>query len=55
VIGVLQQIFSSVKKLQIMVHLMLTNVRMPANAATFFGNLLSIVAYEFVDTSMILP
>ena len=29
--------------------MMLTNLIMPANASLFFGNLLSIVAYEIVS------
>lgn len=36
----IQQLFSSIRKLTIMVHLLIINVRIPANAQLFFGVLL---------------
>jgi hypothetical protein len=45
----LQQLFSSIRKLTIMVHLLIVNVRIPANAQLFFGVLLEFVTFNLID------
>jgi hypothetical protein len=35
--GSLSEMFASINKLQIMVHLMITNVKIPANAQIYFS------------------
>ena len=40
--------FGVVKKLQIMVHLLLINVVIPANASIFFSSLLSLVNFNLI-------
>ena len=46
--GSLQQLLAALKKLQIMVHTMLINVTIPANASIFFGFLLNILAFDVI-------
>jgi len=48
--GSLQQLFSTIKKMQILVHMALVNVSLPANASMFFAYLLQIVAFDVVPT-----
>jgi hypothetical protein len=48
--GVLSQLFSSIKKLQIMVHLLLTRTSIPINAMIYFSGLLSVVTYDLINT-----
>jgi len=48
--GSLQQLFQSIKKLQIVVHMSLVNVSMPGNASIFFSYLLQIVAFDVIPT-----
>ena len=48
--GVLSQLFSSIKKLQIMVHLLLTRISIPINAMIYFSGLLSVVTYDLINT-----
>jgi hypothetical protein len=52
--GALSQLFSSIKKLQIMVHLLLTKVRIPANAVVYFAGLLNFVTYDLINTEPLL-
>ena len=47
--GLLSELFQSMTKLQIMVHLLITNVLIPANAQIYFSALLSLVTYDFVE------
>ena len=49
--GMLQEMFSVMKKMQVMVHLLLVNVVVPANCQMFFNSLLSLVTYNIVDLS----
>jgi len=42
--------FAAIKKLQIMVHLLVINVRIPANAQVYFSVLLQLVTFNFIDT-----
>jgi len=37
------------RKLTIMVHLLITNVRIPANAQYFFAGLLEFVTFDLID------
>ena len=46
----LNQLIGSIKKLQIIVHLMLIDVPVPPNASLFFNYLLTIVAFDPVPT-----
>jgi len=48
--GALSQLFAAISKLQIMVHLLITNVVIPANAQVFSSGLLSLVTYEIIET-----
>ena len=48
--GTLSSLFGAIGKLQIMVHLLITNVRIPANAQIYFSGLLELVTYSIVDT-----
>jgi hypothetical protein len=52
--GALSQLFAAIGKLQIMVHLLITNVAIPANAQVFSSGLLSLVTYELIETEDIL-
>jgi hypothetical protein len=47
--GVIQQLFSAMRKLTIMVHLLITNVKIPANAQFFFAGLLSFVTFDLIE------
>ena len=49
----LQELFSAIRKLTIMVHLLLINVRIPANAQVFFNKLLEFVTFELIDSESI--
>jgi len=46
----LSSLFGSVSKLQIMVHLLIANVNIPAVAQVFFSGLLELVTYSIIDT-----
>ena len=43
--GPIQQLLSSVKQLQIMVHIMLINVAYPATSSVFFGMLMQVLTF----------
>jgi hypothetical protein len=45
----LQELFGAMRKLTIMVHLLIMNVRIPANAQYFFAGLLSFVTFDLID------
>jgi hypothetical protein len=47
--GVIQELFSAMRKLTIMVHLLIANVRIPANAQYFFAGLLEFVTFDLID------
>jgi len=47
--GALQQLFSAIRKLTIMVHLLIINVSIPANAQVFFAGLLSFVTFDIIE------
>jgi hypothetical protein len=47
--GAINQMLSALNKLQIMVHLLLVNVKIPANAAIFCQSLLGLVSFELID------
>lgn len=47
--GALSSLFGAINKLQLMVHLLLINVQIPANATVFFGIILELVTYNFID------
>lgn len=47
--GALQQLFSAIRKLTIMVHLLIINVSIPANAQFFFAGLLSFVTFDIIE------
>lgn len=49
----LQQLLSAIRKIAIIVHLFLINVRIPANAQLFFGKLLEFVTFSIIDTEPI--
>jgi hypothetical protein len=49
--GMLQEMFSAMKKMQVMIHLLLVNVVVPASCQIFFNSLLSLVTYNIVDLS----
>jgi succinate dehydrogenase/fumarate reductase cytochrome b subunit len=42
---------SAMKKMQIMIHLLLIEVEIPATCQIFFGSLLKLVTYELIDIS----
>jgi len=44
------QLFQSIRKLSIMVHLLIINVRIPANSQFFFERLLKFVTFDIIDT-----
>jgi len=48
--GSLQQLFSTIKKMQILVHMALVNISLPANASMFFAFLLQVVAFDVIPT-----
>jgi hypothetical protein len=47
--GAMQQLFSAIRKLTIMVHLLIINVRIPPNAQSFFRGLLSFVTFDIIE------
>lgn len=47
--GALSSLFGAINKLQLMVHLLLVNVQIPANASVFFGIILQLVTYNFIE------
>ena len=47
----LQELFGMMRKLSIMVHLLIMNVEIPANAQYFFASLLSFVTFDLIDLS----
>ena len=47
--GALQQLFSAIRKLTIMVHLLIINVKIPANAQLFFAALLGFVSFDIIE------
>jgi len=47
--GALSEMFASIKKMQIMIHLTMTNVNFPANAQIFMSGLFSFVTYNLID------
>lgn len=47
--GALSEMFASIKKMQIMIHLAMTNVNFPANAQIFMSGLFSFVTYNLID------
>ena len=47
--GALQELFSAMAKMQIMVHLLIVNVKIPANATIYFNGLLSLVTFNIID------
>ena len=47
--GSLQMMFSAMKKLQIIIHLLLINVFIPPNDSMFFSTLLSLVNYNIIN------
>ena len=49
--GALQEMLASMKKMQIMIHLLLIEVQIPATCQIFFGSLLKLVTYELIDIS----
>jgi hypothetical protein len=49
--GMLQEMFAAMKKMQLMIHLLLVNVVVPASCQMFFNSLLNLVIYNIVDLS----
>jgi len=47
--GPIQQILSSFRHTQIIVHLMLISVSQPATALIFFGGLMNLVNFQLID------
>ena len=47
--GPLEQLLSSVKQLQIIVHVMLIDVAYPASATIFFGMMMNLLTFQFYD------
>jgi hypothetical protein len=47
--GAIQQLFSAIRKMTIMVHLLIINVKIPANAQMFFAGLLSFVTFDIIE------
>lgn len=43
--------FAAMKKMQLMIHLLLVNVVVPASCQMFFNSLLSLVTYNIIDLS----
>jgi len=48
--GSLNTIFGTTRYMQLLVHMMLINIMLPANASIFFGSLLQIAGFDFVPT-----
>ena len=49
VAGPLQQLLSSVKQLQIIVHIILINVAFPAVTSIYMGMFMSVLTFQFYD------
>jgi hypothetical protein len=49
--GMLQEMFAAMKKMQLMIHLLLVSVVVPASCQMFFNSLLNLVTYNIVDLS----
>ena len=49
VAGPLQQLLSSVKQLQIIVHIILVNVAFPAVTSIYMGMFMSVLTFQFYD------
>jgi hypothetical protein len=47
--GALAQLFQAIRKLTIMVHMIIINVRIPANTQIFFSGLLSFVTFNIIN------
>ena len=47
--GAIQQLFSAIRKLTIVVHLLLINVRIPSNTQAFFGALCQLVTFNIIN------
>ena len=47
--GALSQIFTTIKKVSLMIHLLIINVNIPANAEVFFAGLLGFVTFNLID------
>lgn len=47
--GLLSELFMAMRKMQIMIHLLLTNANFPANVQIYTSGLFSFVTYEIVD------
>ena len=47
----LQEMFAAMKKMQLMIHLLLVSVVVPASCQMFFNSLLNLVTYNIVDLS----
>lgn len=45
----MQMLFAAIRKLAIMVHLLIINVKIPANAQFFFAGLLGFVTFDIID------
>jgi len=48
--GSLNSIFGATRYMQLLVHMMLINIMLPANASIFFGSLLKIAGFDLVPT-----
>jgi hypothetical protein len=47
--GPLQQIFDAIKSAQILTHLLLISVPIPASVSIFFGSLMSLITLQLID------
>lgn len=45
----IQNLLAAIRKLSIMLHLLIINVKIPANAMVFFSNLFAFVAFDIVE------
>jgi len=52
--GILQELLSAMSKLQIMLHLLIINVVVPAHALIYFKGLLGLVTFQIYDFSNLL-
>jgi hypothetical protein len=52
--GSLSEMFGATNKLQLMVHLLITNVKIPANAQIYFSQLLQLVTFSLIDLEPLL-
>lgn len=46
----IQQLLAAIRKLSIMLHLLIMNVTIPANAMVFFSSLFAFVSFDIVET-----